>query len=331
MIETIGQIDGRPVRQATLRSDAGVALKIMDWGAVVREWRVPVGGSLRPVTLGLADPADYPAHSRYFGAIAGRVANRIARGRFTLDGRTYDLPVNNGPNHLHGGPQGFGKRFWALEADATSARLTLRSEDGDAGYPGAVDATVTYRLEGFRVDIALEATVDAPTPVNLVQHHYFNLMGAGDVLDHRLRVAADRITEVDADLTPTGRLLDVAGTPFDFRHGRSFRDAAGAPVAYDHNLCLDPARDPAAPAVELVAPDGALTLRLWTDRPGVQLYNGAKLDVAVPGLDGARYGPFAGVCLEDQDWPDAVNHPHFPGVIIRPGAPYRHVCAIEIR
>jgi aldose 1-epimerase len=329
MIETIGTIDGQPVREATLRSETGVTLKIMDWGAVVRDWQVPVAGGMRHVVLGLDRAEDYPAHSPHFGAIAGRVANRIAGGRFSLDGKSYSLPVNNGPNHLHGGPQGFGKRFWALEATQDTATLRLVSPDGDAGYPGRLDVTVSYRLRGNRVSIDFLAVADAPTPVNLVQHHYFNLMGSGDVLDHRLQVAATDVTEVDDDLTPTGRLLPLEETPFDFRAARVFRDAGGAPVAIDHNLALNPARGD-APAAVLEAPDGSLTLTLWTDQPGLQVYNGAKVAVNAPGLDGARYGAFAGLCLEDQGFPDAVNHPAFPSVIVRPGSPYRHACSIEI-
>jgi aldose 1-epimerase len=176
----------------------------------------------------------------------------------------------------------------------------------------------------------MEAETDAATPVNLVQHHYFNLMGAGDILDHRLTAPGAAFTEVDAALIPTGRILPVAGTHLDFRAGRTFRDASGAPVLYDNNLVLDTGRDPAAPAAVLAAPDGSLTLKLWTDRPGLQVYNGAKVNVGVPGVGGSPYGAFAGVCLEDQDFPDAPNHAHFPCTVVRPGAPYRHACAIEI-
>jgi aldose 1-epimerase len=330
MIETVGSIDGRPVREATLRSDAGVMLKLMNWGGVVRDWQVPVAGTMRRVVLGLDDPADYPQHSPHFGAIAGRYANRIAKGRFTLDGQTHQLPCNNGENHLHGGPQGFGKRFWDLEADGREARLTLVSPAGDAGYPGTVQVAVTYRLDGHRVSIDFHAETDAPTPVNLVQHHYFNLMGGGDVLDHRLTLAADAVTEVDAGLIPTGRLLPVEDTAFDFRRPRPFRAADGTPQPFDTNFVLDAGRDRAGPAAVLQAPDGSLTLRLWTDRPGVQVYNGAKVAVAAPGLGGAQYGAYAGVCLEDQDFPDAPNHAHFPAAILRPGTPYRRACVIEI-
>lgn len=330
MIETIGTIDGRPVREATLRSAAGIVLKIIDWGAVVRDWQVPVAGGMRHVVLGLADAGHYPQHSPHFGAIAGRYANRIGGSRFSLDGVDYSLPANNGPNHLHGGPQGFGKRFWDMEASGDTVRLSLVSPAGDAGWPGTLRVTVTYRLEGHRVSLLMEAETDAATPVNLVQHHYFNLMGAGDILDHRLTAAGAAFTEVDAALIPTGRILPVAGTHLDFRGGRTFRDAAGAPVLYDNNLVLDTGRDPAAPAAVLTAPDGSLTLKLWTDRPGLQVYNGAKVNVAVPGVGGSPYGAFAGLCLEDQDYPDAPNHGHFPCTVVRPGAPYRHACAIEI-
>lgn len=332
-VQAIGTHQGRPVLSCTLRSPAGVTVEILNYGALIRDWRVPVpGGGLRPVVLGFDRFEEYPAHSPYFGAIAGRVANRIRGGRFTLNGRSHQLPCNNGPNHLHGGPEGIGKRLWQIapDPDGQGVRLTHDSPDGEMGYPGEARIAVHYRLSGHRLDIALDATVSAPTPISLVQHSYFNLMGAGDILDHRLWLAAGAYTPVDEGFIPTGAILSVAGTPFDFRRPRSMRDAAGAPVAIDHNLVLDTGRAAADPAAVLVAPDDSLRLRLFTDRPGLQVYNGWKLALPVPGLDGHSYPRFGGICLEDQAFPDAVNNPHFPSVICTPHAPYRHRCAIEI-
>lgn len=326
-----GTFEGRDVEEVTLTSPAGVSIAILTWGALVRDWRVPVGDQMRPVVLGFDSFDPYPAHSPYFGAIAGRIANRTARGQFTLDGTAYTLPLNEGRNHLHGGPRGIGRQNWTIaEYDGSSVRLTLDSPDGDMGYPGNLAISVTYRLDGHRLDMEFAATTDRPTPVNIVQHNYFNLAGEGDVLDHRLWLAAGAYTQLDEELIPTGAILPVAGTDYDFRAARPIRTADGAPVPVDLNFVLDARRNTEDPAAILAAPDAALTLRLYTDQPGVQVYNGIKLSVPVPGIDGRHYGRYCGLCLEDQIFPDAMNHPHFPSPVITPESPYLHRCAIEI-
>lgn len=320
-----GRHDGAEVREAVLESPTA-RVAILSYGCVVRDWR----REGVPMVLGFERFEDYPLHSRSFGIVAGRVANRIAGGRFTLGGREYRLATNNGPNHLHGGTVGLGRRVWAMETDsaANAVRLSYLSPDGEEGYPGTVAFAVTYALAGDRLTCAMEGVPDRPSPVNLAQHSYYNLAGSGDVRGHVLRIDADHVTPTDAGLIPTGALLPVAGTRFDFRSPRPYEAADAEREGHDINYVLRPGRDPAAPAAEVEA--AGRRLRLWTGEPGLQLYTAAKLDVAVPGLDGLRYGAFAGLCLEAQHWPDAVNRPEFPGVIRAPEAPYRQELVVEI-
>jgi aldose 1-epimerase len=284
------------------------------------------------VVLGFEGFADYPAHSPHFGAIAGRVANRISGGSFELDGRTYRLDTNESGNTLHGGPQGLGRQVWQGEPDTAgnAVRFTFTSPDGAGGFPGTVAFAATYRLAGNRLRLELEGVPDRRTPISLVQHQYFNLGTGPDVLDHHLTLNASARSEVGADLLPTGAILPVRGTDYDFRTGHTFRRADGNPIECDLNLVLATGRDRADPLATVRGPDGALTLRLWSDRPAVQLYNGLWTDIPVPGLGGRRYGKHSGLCLEDQMYPDALHQPHFPSIICSPDAPYSHWCEIEI-
>lgn len=331
MARVAGSIDGQAVHEVVLTSQTGVRISILTYGALIRDWRVPVGSTMRPVVLGFDDIALYGDHSPYFGAIAGRVANRIGNARFTLDGLSYDLPANEGPNQLHGGPEGIARQIWQIAQESeNSVRLTLFSPDGAMGYPGNLDIAVTYMLAGNRLEIDFAAETDKPTPVNIVQHNYFNLMGTGDVLDHRLCVPSGAHVELGVGQIPTGAILPTGGTDLDFRQKRSLRRADGEGQKVDNCLVLDTARDRSEPAAIVQAPDGSLTLRLYTDQPGMQVYNGWKLEVPVPGLDGAHYKAFGGLCLEDQNFPDAINNPHFPSSVVTPDAGYRHWCAIEI-
>jgi aldose 1-epimerase len=210
--------------------------------------------------------------------------------------------------------------------------FSLRSPDGAMGYPGNVEMSATYRLDGNKLRLEFAATTDRPTPLSLVQHQYFNLGTGNDVLDHRYWLRASAYTEVDQNLIPTGNILEVkAGSDRDLRAApRTLRDASGKPVDYDGNFVLDAGRDFAEPIAIVTAPDNSLTLKQWSDRPGLQFYNSVMTNVPVPGLGGRMYGRYAGFCLEDQAFPDAVHHPHFPNIIITPDKPYAHWCEFEI-
>lgn len=328
-----GSFEGKRIEQFTLTSASGVEVDIINWGVVVRDWRVPVAGGLRSVVLGFETFDDYPAHSPHFGALAGRVANRIAGASFSLEGKTYMLHANEGPNMLHGGPHGLGRHVWdAAPDDAHNAVVfSLNSPDGAAGFPGNLRLKATYRLDGNRLRLELEATTDRPTPLSLVQHQYFNLGTGTDVLDHSYQLESSAYTEVDDALIPTGNIFEVKpGSDKDLRTPRTLRDGRGQPIDYDGNFVLDAGRDLGKPVATVVGPDGVLTLKLWTDRPGLQFYNGVMTNVPVPGLGGRRYGLHSGFCLEDQAFPDALHHPHFPNIIITPDRPYAHWCEFEI-
>lgn len=335
----LGSIAGAPIHEVLLRSPAGAQARIMEWGAVLRDLQAPKpGGGLQRVVLGLPNLADYPVHSPHMGAIAGRYANRIGHGRFTLDGATHQLPLNQDGRHsLHGGGQGFGKRPWTLvHHDETSATLALVSPDGDAGYPGTLQLWCCYSLIGAAtLRIALSATTDAATVVNLAHHSYFRLDDGPDILDHTLEVRANLMTPVDADSIPDGSLAPVAGTPFDFRRARPIRFAAadGGRFRYDHNFMLRRERCEPCPAAgrelahaaTLRSARTGLAMELWTTEPALQVYDGFKLGTAVAGLDGAAYGPCAGIALEPQHVPDSPNLPHMPNTVLRPGEVYRQV------
>lgn len=331
-VSTFGEFSGQRVDQFRLVSETGVHVDIIGFGVVVRDWRVPVAGGERSVVLGFDQFEAYPAHSPHFGSLAGRVANRISNARFELDGVTYALPANEGNLQLHGGADGLGRQVWQGQADSANnaVRFTHFSPDGAMGYPGNVNFAATYTLTGNRLRLELSATTDRATPISLVQHQYFNLGTTDTVLDHRVQVNSSAYTELGADLAPTGAILPSKGTAYDLRAGRTMRDANGAAVDYDIGMVLDTGRKHSDPIANVVSPDGDLTLKLWSDRPGVQVYNGVWTDVPVPGLGGRRYGKHSGFCLEDQSLADAVNNPHFPNVIHSPDRPYSHWCEIEI-
>jgi aldose 1-epimerase len=333
-----GEVDGRPVQEVTLRSDTGAEVKIVEWGAVIRDLTIPLGqGRTQRVVLGLNSLDDYIRHSPYFGAIAGRYGNRIAQGRFRLGGRVHQLSLNDGRNSLHGGIAGFSNRLWQLaDADGSSAALTLVSRDGDQGYPGNLTASCIYRLVGSTLRVELTAATDADTPVNLCQHSYFNLDGSPSILEHTLQLAADFYTPTDAELIPTGEVRAVAGTPYDFRNAHPVRrldEAAGRPFRYDINFVLRRDRlEPSgldgfmlAHAGTFASAKSGMSMEVWTTEPGLQFYDGWMTDVPVPGTHGHPYGAYAGVCLEPQYFPDSPNRPHFPDAILRPDRVYRQI------
>ena len=283
------------------------------------------------VTLGFDVLERYSRPHPFFGSIAGRYGNRIAKGSFTLDGKKYTLATNNGPNHLHGGLRGFDKRVWKAEPQGASAvRFTYTSADGEEGYPGKLAAAVTYTLgDNNELRLDYEATTDKPTVLNLTNHTYWNLAGSGDVLGHGLRLYASRFTAVDGGLIPTGELSPVAGTALDFLKAKLVgRDIAelkkeGLPGGYDHNFVID-VKTPGAltPAAEVYDPSSGRLMRVMTTEPGVQLYTANHLK-DVPGKNGEVYGEHSGLCLETHHFPDSPNHPDFPSTVLRPGETFK--------
>jgi aldose 1-epimerase len=320
-IEVFGQTtDGQAVHRITLQG-GGLTAKIMTWGAALQELRLE--GHAPPLTLGFPDFASYPAHSPYFGQTPGRHANRIAKGRFTLDGAEYQLELNErGVTHLHGGSAGTGKRVWTLDQHgADFAVFSIVDPDGQSGYPGTMKIEARYELRsGGCMAITYTSVTDRPTLANIAHHSYFNLDGGDDILDHELMIAADHYLPVDADQIPTGEIAAVAGTDFDFREMRPIRRAgADGQVAYDHNFCLSTARGPVRTVALARSPRSGVAMELRTGEAGVQFYTGFKIRPSVPGLTGKTYGPCAGFCLETQSWPDSPNHEGFAGAILRPG------------
>lgn len=314
--------DGTAVEEASLALGPFEA-KVISYGAVIRDLRL----NGRSLVLGLNTIEDYVAHSPHFGAVPGRYANRIAGGRFKLDGKTYQLTQNENQNHLHGGKPGFSRRVWRIvEAGADTILLSLVAEDGEQGYPGRVEAFCRYRLlPPSTLSVEFTGTTDKPTIFNLAQHSYFNLDGGADILDHRMMIPAERYLPVDSQSIPTGEIAPVADTPFDFRQSRPIRrEFNGQRFTYDHNFCLGiaPYSTPRL-AAAMEGPQSGLRLEVWSTEPGVQFYDGFKINVPVAGLDGKTYGPSAGLCLETQRWPDSPNHPDFTSAVLRPGETYR--------
>ncbi|AGP58072.1 aldose epimerase family protein [Streptomyces rapamycinicus] len=314
-------------------------LRVLSYGGIVQALEIPDRHGRRAnVSLGFDDLDSYVADSPYFGALIGRYGNRIARGTFTLDGKKYQLPINDGPNSLHGGDKGFDKRVWSVEPFRKGADvgLTLRrmSPDGEMGYPGTLTVRVDYTLTAagdFRIDY--EATTDKATVVNLTNHTYYNLAGegSGSVYDHRLEIAASRYTPVDKTLIPTGELAKVAGTPFDFRRakeiGRDIREAHQQ-VLYgqgiDHNFVLDKGiTSRPEHFLTVTEPESGRVMRIATTEPGVQFYTGNFLTGTFAGTSGRVYRQGDAFALETQHFPDSPNQPSFPSTVLRPGQTYR--------
>jgi len=331
--------DGRVVHAVTL-SHGGLVLNLLTLGGIVDALWVPDSrGRMGNVVRGFDKLQDYVERNPFFGIIVGRYANRIARGELDIDGRTYELSRNNGTNCLHGGKEGWGTRLWEIASSrehddalgGPAVTLRLVSEDGDQGFPGRVQALVTYSLGAdgtWRVDY--EATTDQPTVVNLSQHAYFNLDGHGSALDHVLTLPAGRYNPVDADLIPTG-IDSVEGTPFDFRVPTRIRDRVGDAHpqlaiggGYDHNWILDDERRGTLRlAATLHAPASGRTMTLHTTEPALQFYSGNFLDGTLIGHDGEAYERGAALCLEPQHSPDSPHHADWPSTILRPGQTYR--------
>ncbi len=323
--EIFGHLEnGEAVERVTI-AGGGLTAHVLTWGAVIQDLRLE--GHDAPLVLGYEDLPSYLDHSPYFGATPGRCANRIAGGRFTIDGTAYQLECNEGGvTHLHGGSDGISRQNWRIaEQGPDFVTLTVTDPAGRAGYPGNCAIACTYSLPGDGVlSVAYSATTDAATPANLCQHSYFILDDGPDALGHEIRLAADRYLPVDENLIPTGEIRPVAGTPFDLTGWTPLhRQKEAGGIAFDHNFCLSAERQAKRPVGAVRSPRSGISLEVRTTEPGVQLYTGAYVDCPVPGLGGRRYGPFAGFCLETQIWPDAVNHGNFPKSVLRPGETLR--------
>jgi aldose 1-epimerase len=325
--------DGTQVELYTLTNSDGLVCKVITYGAVVTELHVPDrAGRLGDVVLGFGNLEQYIKESPCFGAIVGRVANRIAKGKFSIDGKTYSLAINNPPNTLHGGIKGFDKLVWKAEAaegpNGPSVILGLISPDGDEGFPGTLKVKVTYILtNGNELRIEYEATTDKTTAVNLTNHSYFNLACKGDVLGQVLQLKASRYTPADAGLIPTGVIADVAGGPLDFTQpkpiGRDIKNIPDKTNGYDHNFVIDGAGRGVVLAARAQDPVSGRSLEVSTDQPGVQLYTSNGLNGSIVGKYGLAYPRYAGFCLETQHYPDSVNKPGFPSTLLRPGETFR--------
>ena len=329
-----GRLDGRDVSEITLESGEA-AVSILNFGCVLRDWRVDGPEGSLPMVLGFPTFEGYEHHSRSHGAIVGRIANRTAGASFELDGRTWPLTPNHGPglrHHIHGGSTGLGKRLWEMEGDGSAEAVHLRylSPDGEEGYPGAVEFTVSYRLDRARLICEMRGAPARPTPINLAHHAYFNLGGGGSVRDHVLWIDASEYTPLDAESIPTGVIEPVEGTPLDFREPREIEASDPDLVGIDNNFVLDPSRDAAEPAAWASCPRTGMRLRLWTDQPGLQIFNAGKMTVGAPGHGGASYGPFAGLCFEAQHFPDAMHNPDWPSIVRSPEAPYFQNYIVDI-
>jgi aldose 1-epimerase len=333
--------DGREAELFTLTNRHGIQIRLTNYGGIITSLRTPDrSGRFDDIVLGYDSLAAYVRNSPYFGAIVGRYGNRIARGVFALDGTTYRLAVNNGPNSLHGGLRGFDKVVWSASPfqnqEGTGVALDYTSPDMEEGFPGTLRSHVTYTLtDDDRLIVDYTATTDKATPVNLTQHTYWNLAGSArrDILGHELTINADSMTPVDSTLITTGEITPVSGTPFDFRTpktiGERVNQRQDAQIrfgnGYDHNFVLNRggvAADALVRAAHVAEPSSGRTLDIFTTEPGLQFYSGNFLDGSITGKGGAVYRFRYGIALETQHYPDSPNHPNFPSTVLRPGQQY---------
>lgn len=330
-----GSVDGRPVNLFTLTNNAGAKVGIIEYGGIVVSLEVPDrDGNLGDVVLGFDTLEDYVADTPYFGAITGRYANRIAKGRFEIDGEAYELPVNNGPNSLHGGIKGFDKVVWqgTPTAAGDGVEMTYVSADGEEGYPGELSSKVTYTwTDDNELQIDYEASTDKATVVNLTNHSYFNLRdgGASPILGHELTINADRYTPVDETSIPTGEIASLNETPLDFREATAIGERIGEDheqlgfgAGYDHNYAISRESEGLVLAATVYDPESGRAMDVLTEEPGVQFYSGNFLDGHHIGKGGVAYHHRSGLCLETQHYPDSPNQPDFPSTVLRPGETY---------
>jgi aldose 1-epimerase len=325
--------DGSTVEMLTLKNAKGATAKVITYGATLTELWIPDrSGKLGDVVLGFGQLQGYLGNHPWFGATVGRVANRIAKGKFSLDGKEYSLEINNSPNNLHSGSKGLSRTIWKAEPlherHAAAVRFTSVSPDCDGGFPGNLSVTLVYRrTDDNELQLEYTARTDKATPVNLTNHSYFNLGGGKDVLDAILFLAAEHYTPVDATLIPTGEIQPVKGTPLDFTTpaaiGSRIAEMKGDPGGYDHNYVLSREAGKLKLAARVLDPASRRQMEVWTTEPGVQFYSGKFLDGTITGKRGVVYRKHSGFCLETQHFPDSVNHPGFPSVILRPGEVYQ--------
>ena len=330
--------DGQTADLFTLRNAAGMTAQITNYGGIIVSLTAPdKNGKFEDVTLGQDSLSSYVKNNPYFGALIGRYGNRIAKGKFTLDGKTYNLFINNFGNHLHGGKVGFDKVLWTatpVDGDEPALKLKYTSKDGEEGYPGNLSVEVTYTLQKDNaLKIDYQATTDKPTVVNLTNHTYFNLTGGAkrDILDHVVSLNADKLIPVDKTLIPTGKLQDVANTPFDFTNptvvGKRINDSTNIQIkyggGYDHGWVLNGPADSLKLAATVYEPTSGRVMEVRTTQPAIQFYTGNFLDGTVTGREGFPYKKRYAICLETEHYPDSPNHPTFPTTTLRPGETYK--------
>ncbi|MBB1340924.1 galactose mutarotase [Pseudoalteromonas sp. SR45-6] len=328
--------DQTPINQVTLTNSNGVSVDVINYGGIITRIETPdSNGNMGNIVLGMDNLEDYTNATTYFGAIIGRFGNRIANGKFSLNGTDYQLATNDGANHLHGGVQGFDKKVWNMVPFSTQnsagVTLSLVSPDGDQGYPGELTTQVTYTLTNKNtLDMQFVAKTNKPTIINMTQHSYFNLAGKGDILDHQMQINSNAITPVDGGLVPTGELMQVAGTPFDFRNPKAIGKEINVDdeqlklgKGYDHNFVLKnkPNHD-LIEAANVYEPSSGRTLTVYTEEPAVQFYSGNFLDGSSKQASGLVHKLRSGFCLEPQHFPDAPNQPTFPTTTLMPGEVY---------
>lgn len=334
--DTFGTVNKTAIERFTLKNANGVTVQAITYGGIITSITTPArNGATADIVLGFDSIDGYLKDHPFFGAIIGRYGNRIAKGRFTLDGQTYKLATNNGANHLHGGVRGFDKQVWQAEplAGKNGVAFTRTSPDGEEGYPGTLAVRVSYELtDSNQLIVEYRATTDKATPVNLTQHSYFNLAGdgSGDIMGQTLMLNADRFTPVDGTLIPTGEIAGVEGTPFDFRQPTTIGARIKQPhpqlkhgQGYDHNWVLNRRSEGLQMAAIAMDPVSGRTLEITTTEPGIQFYAGNFLDGTLTGKGGHVYKHRAGFCLETQHFPDSPNQPNFPSTVLQPGQEYK--------
>ncbi|XP_076598696.1 galactose mutarotase [Chaetodon auriga] len=327
-----GEVSGLGTVDLWVLQSPQVRVEVLTLGAIIRSvYSRDKDGQMEDIVLGYDDLEGYVSDKRYLGAVVGRVANRIARGRFVVEGKEYQLDINNGPNALHGGLRGFNKAVWLASAVEGGVQLSLTSPDGDQGYPGEVQVSVSYTLQGETLTAEYRARSTKTTPINLTNHSYFNLAGQGsaDIYDHQVSISAQSYLPVDDTSIPKGEIRGVEGTPFDLRKpvviGPQLKEVPSP--GFDHNFCLSSPGDAWTErhAARVCHPASGRVLEVSTSQPGVQFYTANFLDGSMVGKGGTRYRKHSSFCLETQNWPDAVNQASFPDCLLRPGEEYRHI------